>query len=320
MTLRSLLLSTVYRNTPDGAGGTPAPKPEEPAASAPSAPPAGDAPDPAAGGAGAPPAADPPAGDAAAEPAAAAPAEPAADAPKEGDKDFKAETLLTGEEPKPGEKADDKPAAPDAAPTGDKPAEGAEAADQKPAEGEPAKDGDKAAPEAPKEAPVYAYEFPEGMKVDDEALKPINETFAKHGIQPEVAKELMGLHVGQMKAYADQFQTVALEQQRDVWAKTRQTWREEIQSDEKLGGSGYQTTLRQAAEVRDRLVPKENMAAFNRMLLVTGVGDHPEFIRLMKNAHRLVGEPGLMADGGNPPKNNGQPGGRRRIRDTYKSA
>lgn len=322
MTLRSLLLSTVYRNTPDdGAGAAPAAKPDDAAAGASAAPaPAADAagaPEPAAGGAGAPPAAEAPAD----EPAAAAPAaEAVVEQPKEGDKDFKAETLLTGDEPK----TEDKPAAPEKAPTDEKPAgeDGkSAAADGKP--GEPApKEGDKAppAPEPPKEAPVYAYEFADGIKIDDESLKPVNETFAKHGIAPDVAKELMGMHVANLKSYAETVQAQSLEQQRDVWAKTRQTWREEIQSDERLGGAGYQTTLRQAAEVRDRLVPKENMAAFNRMLLVTGVGDHPEFIRLMKSAHRLVGEPGLMADGGQPPKHNGQPGGKRRIRDTYKTA
>ncbi len=246
------------------------------------------------------------------DPAAAAPAAPDAGEPK---KDFVAETLLTGEEPKPGDapkeapKADDKPA--DA-----KPAEDAKPGDVKPDDkkpGEPA----AAAPEAPKVAPVYSYEFPEGLKVDAEALKPVNETFAKHGVTPDAAKELMGMHVAEMTKYAEQVVQESGEQQRRVWAETRGQWRDEIQSDEQLGGAGYQTTLRQAAEVRDRLVPADRMAAFNRMMLVTGVGDHPEFVRFLKAAHRYVGESSVPGAQGNPTAHNGQPGGKRRLRDTY---
>jgi hypothetical protein len=320
---RRSLLSTVFWNTADAGGGG-APKPEDAPGGA--AAPGGeaDAAAAAAGGAPDPAAAPAAAGDAA--PAvvgdAAKPAEgaAAADAGGEPKKDFAAETLLTGEEPKPGDppkdapKPEDKPAAPDA-----KPGEAAPADPAKPEEkpGDAAAKADDQAPPAPKEAPVYTYEFGEGLKIDDAALKPVNETFAKHNISPETARELMGMHVEQMKSYAAQVAEDALKSQRDVWATTRGQWRDEIRGDEQIGGAAYETNLRRAAEVRDRLVPANQMAAFNRMLLVTGVGDHPEFIRFCVNAHRFVGEPGIPAQAGNPAKHNGQPGGRRRLRDMY---
>ncbi len=314
---RRELLSTVFRNVPDAGGGAaPAPKPEDaPVVAAPAAPVA-DAPV-VADAAAAPAVVDAPV---VVDPAVAPAAEPPVDQPAapladgEPKKDFAAETLLTAEEPKPGDppkeapKADDKPAEPlkDAKdPAGDKPAE---------AEGAKAPD---AQPAAPKEAPVYTYEFPEGVKFDADVLKPVNETFAKLGVAPEAAKELMGLHVAEMQKYATNVVQQSQDDQRRVWAETRGLWRDEIRSDEQIGGAGYETTLRQAAEVRDKLVPKENMAAFNRMLLVTGVGDHPEFVRFMKSAHRYVGEPGMPGVQGNPTAHNGQPGGKRRLRDTY---
>lgn len=320
--MRRLLLSTVFRNVADAAGGgAPAPKPEDAPAAVVADAGAGDAAAAVADSAAAAPAGDAPAGDAAA-PAPTEGDKPAEGAASEPARDFAAETLLTGEQPKP----EDKPAAPDAAPTDAKPAEGDKAAaadagvgkpEDKPAEGA-AKAGD--APPAPKEAPVYTYEFPEGLSLDAESLKPVNETFAKHGISPEVAKELMGLHTGALKAFAEQAVNQGQEDQRRIWAETRGNWRNEIRADEQIGGAGYETNLRRAAEVRDRLVPKDQMAAFNRMLLVTGVGDHPEFIRFCVNAHRYVGEGSVPAQQGNPTAHNGQPGGRRRIRDTYKSA
>ncbi|MEI6281975.1 MAG: hypothetical protein WCP82_04560 [Alphaproteobacteria bacterium] len=203
------------------------------------------------------------------------------------------------------------PKAPDAAPAGEaKPAEAAAAA---PAEA-PKPDA-AAAPAAPVVAPVeYKFEFPEGITISDDNLKPAVEAFQKHGIAPAAAQELVGLYVDQMQ----KMQASSKQEQHRMWADTRKQWRDEVLADPQLGGSGHQTAMQAVARMRDKLVQASDMPAFNHMLTVTGVGDHPMFLKVLHTAARLLDEPAAPSVSGNPTAHNGtrKTG---RLRDTYQS-
>jgi hypothetical protein len=68
--------------------------------------------------------------------------------------------------------------------------------------------------------------------------------------------------------------------------------------------------------MRDLLVPEKHRPAFEQMLAATGVGDHPEFLRILHQAARLYDEPTLPPPNPRPPSGNGQRPARR-LRDIY---
>ena len=201
-------------------------------------------------------------------------AEKPAEAPKPEDK-----TL----EVKPGEKPAEKPAE-------------VKAEEVKPAE-----------PVKP-EPVAYEYTLPETIKMDDALKGTFHTALDNLRADPNKgAQALVDLHNQAMGDYA---KWLADEQQR-VFAETRKGWRKDVMADEQLGGSGYQTTMKAVARMRDLLVPEKDRGSFNEFLRVTGAGDHPAFLRAMHNAARYFDEPGLPPPNPTPPPGNGTRGGPR---------
>jgi hypothetical protein len=176
------------------------------------------------------------------------------------------------------------------------------------------------APEKPAEAvaqPLPTYEpfkLPEGVTADPAKMAAYTEVLGKHGITQEVGQELVGLHTA---AIQDLAVHMAAEQHR-AFADTRAEWREQIRSDERMGGSAFQTTQAAVARMRDMFVPEADRAGFNEFLRVTGAGDHPAFWRLLHNAARHFDEPSLPPPSPKPPADIGRnpaKGGRRSLYD-----
>lgn len=211
------------------------------------------------------------------------------------------------EEPKPAEGEAPKPAETEAP----KPADG-----EKPADAP--KPGEAATPEvqpaAPEPVAYTDFAIPEGFAVVPEKIEAFKGLVGKFGVPQDVAQELIGMHTAVLTEYAGQ----TLRNQHQAFADYRATLRSQVMSDDELGGAGHQTTMAAVARARDRLVPADRMDAFNDMLNVTGVGDHPEFLRLLHRASRLLDEPALPQIVGRPAANNGKPPGPTRLRDTYK--
>lgn len=157
----------------------------------------------------------------------------------------------------------------------------------------------------------YEYSIPDTIKMD-EALKGSFHT-ALDSFRADPAKgaqPLIDLHNQAMADYANH---IAAEQQR-IFAETRKAWRTEVMSDPQLGGSGYNTTMKAIARMRDLAVPEKDRASFSEFLRVTGAGDHPAFLRAMHNFARYFDEPSLPPSNPTPPPTNGRaPGSRARI-------
>lgn len=248
---------------------------------------------------------------------------PAVDAPA-GEPAFtphtETESLLEGL----GEKADaDKPVDPAAKPE-DKPAVDGEAkpevdAAAKPEEGEEKPDADAKAdgevkPDVADLVNVTELKLPEGLIPDPEKISKLAEILtAPEGTRTERAQKLMDLHAASLQAYADGM----AQQQHKNFGDMRQDWRNKVMADPQLGGAGHQTTMAAVARMRDKLVPAANRPAFDEMLRVTGAGDHPEMLRMLHNAARLFDEPPMPANPGHPAPGNGNPGGKRSLRDVY---
>jgi hypothetical protein len=171
----------------------------------------------------------------------------------------------------------------------------------------------KPAEPPPLAAVEYKYTVPETMKMDDALKGKVHKAFDDFRANPtEGAQALVNLHEEQMKAYSQWL----LDEQQRVFLETRKDWSKRIRSDAELGGSGYNTTGAAVARMRDLFVPPERRAAFDDMLRITGVGDHPEFWRMLHQAARYYDEGPPLETNPRPPPNNGQRPSRR-LRDIY---
>lgn len=238
------------------------------------------------------------------------------------------------------EPAPEAPAAPVVEPTllqkfDDEKAKAAPKAEDKPVEppkvAEPAKPADPVAAEAPKPeadkpadpvvaaepaAPVaYEYALPDTIKLDDTAKGEFHAALDALRADPaKGAQGLIDLHNKSMQDYA----TGLAREQWTKFGETKKGWQTDVMADEELGGAGYETTMGAVARMRDMLVPEQRRDAFNQMLTITGVGDHPEFLRLLHNAARIYDEAPMPPPGPRPPADIGKPQGRG-LRGLYKS-
>jgi hypothetical protein len=194
----------------------------------------------------------------------------------------------------------------------------------KPVEGEVPKpedvkpaDGDKPAAEAPAAAEpiVYAdFEIPEGFQAIPEKFDAFKGLIGKHGVPQETAQALVQMHTDLFTQYAAN----TLAEQHKAFSDYRAGLRTQVMADNELGGAAHQTTMAAIARARDRLVDPQNMQAFNDMLNTTGVGDHPEFLRILHRAARLLDEPTTPQTLGRPATANGKPPGPGGLRGIYR--
>lgn len=215
----------------------------------------------------------------------------------------------------------------------------ADAAEPKPAEAEKAPDAvaeaEKPAeevkePEAPPPVEVKPFEvaelftpelvIPETITLNDEAKAEIATLMSTFRGDPKKGMQgLLDYHNREMTAFADRVG----KGQWDTWNQTREGWRNQVMADPKLGGSGYQTAMATVARMRDKLVSdaqpgtpqyETDMSELKTFLKVTGAGDHPSFLRILRNAGQFLDEPRPAPSNPKPPPNQGvRPGSRREI-------
>lgn len=114
------------------------------------------------------------------------------------------------------------------------------------------------------------------------------------------------MHIGEMQAYA---QKLAADQHK-AFAETRAGWRQEIKGDEELGGAAFDTNRAAATRMLQLFVEPKRRGAFDEALLLTGMADHPEFMRMMVNIARKFDEPSPSPQPRNPPPDIGKRSGR----------
>lgn len=223
------------------------------------------------------------------------------------------EAKAPGAEDKPAEvekpaevKAEEKPA--EIKPE-EKPAEKTEA--DKPKEEAPA------APEAP--PPVdYKFELPENVTLPDERRTEFLGVLDAFRADPTNVQPLIDMHVAEVNRQSE----IIGQQQHDQFNETRKTWRDQIKADPEMGGSGFETTTRAVARMRDLLVsshpigtPEYDREAkeFNEAARITGFGDHPAIWRMLHNAARFLDEAQPLAVDIAPAPTGRQPGSRRGL-------
>lgn len=240
---------------------------------------------------------DEPKADAKADDKPAAREEPKADAKadaKSDDKPSKADAKAAKADEKAAKTADEPKKA-------DEPAKADAKADAKPAEDQK--------PVASFKADDIKFEMPEGLKADDALLGNFRSALVEAVADPSTsAQKLIGMHHDAMKAYDKQ----VIADQHKAFNTTRDGWRKDVMADEEIGGSGHQTAMTAIARMRDQFVPEAERPAFEQFLRVTGAGDHPQFLKLLHRAARMIDEPGLPPENPKPPPDIGKQNGARR--------
>ena len=174
-----------------------------------------------------------------------------------------------------------------------------------PKPGDAAASGEAAPVEAPVLATVaYEYVLPETLKMDDALKGEVHSAFDAFRADPaKGAQGLLDMHAKMMSDYAGNL----LKEQYRTFNETRKSWVTEVMADPDLGGSGHQTAMGAIARMRDQFVSEKDRPAFEQFLQVTGAGDHPQVLKLLRNVARIYDEPPLPPANPKPTPTNGQP-------------
>ena len=87
-----------------------------------------------------------------------------------------------------------------------------------------------------------------------------------------------------------------VQQQNDQFAAIRADWAKRAEADEEIGGKNWKSTQALAARALDAF-GAEKGSEFRALLDETGLGNHPEMIRMFKKIGEAVGEDGVFPRG-----------------------
>lgn len=161
----------------------------------------------------------------------------------------------------------------------------------------PADDGvpGEPAPEAVVIPEAYELTAPEGMNLDAELLAEATPVFKEIGLSNEAANKIMPFAGKLVEKTAAAIEAKMVEGA----AAQRKAWLDDAKAAEDIGGSKWDATLHTAAKGLDALGYKEG-SDFRKLLTETGLGNHPDMIRIAAKLGALVGEDGafVTADAG----------------------
>jgi len=136
----------------------------------------------------------------------------------------------------------------------------------------------------------------DGIKIDKDQVNEYTKIIGEYRVPQEAAQKLMDMYLNGVKTVQDRM----VQTQWDVFNNIQTEWRNQVLSDPIIGGAGHDTAMQKIASVRNMLVPRERMKAFNEFLNITGAGNHPEFIHMMYRASKILDTP-------EPPKSQANP-------------
>lgn len=131
-----------------------------------------------------------------------------------------------------------------------------------------------------KGAPAEYAEFsmPEGVQMDAELGTDLKTAAKDMNLTQDQAQKLADLGAKQ----AQKFQQA----QSEAMQKARETWETESKADKEFGGEKFGENLAVAKKAMDAYASPELKTLLNQ----TGLGNHPEFIRLMVKAGQAISE------------------------------
>lgn len=227
--------------------------------------------------------------------------------------DSKTEPVAEAAKDKPAPAGDAKPepttakADDPAKPKADDPAKGD--GDAKPAT-DPATD---ATAQAPPAVSLTDLKLPEGIKLADEPAKAFLETLNKADLaSKDRAQSLLDLHMAEIKRIGEETAKQASKHQVDTWNALNDQWKSELRNDKELGGNRLATSLSIAKAVIEEYLPAESAQKLFSHINANGMGNFPEFVRLLHTIGTKLNvfEDKMVTANPKPPSGNKGPGQR----------
>jgi hypothetical protein len=157
---------------------------------------------------------------------------------------------------------------------------------------EPAKkqsDEGKAGQEAPKE---YTLDLPENSQLDASAVDRIASFAKERGLTKDQAQELLSMESNAVSKFA--------EAQAEQVKVRVDGWKADVKLDKELGGEAYEKNVELAKRVVERFATED----FKKALNETGLGNHPELVRVFFKIGKSMAEDQLVIPGSQTgPKN-----------------
>lgn len=165
--------------------------------------------------------------------------------------------------------------------TVEKPADGAVQTPEQLAEAEKAKAEAEAKDKAKSEGAPEKYEdftLPEGWQMVPERLENFVKEAKDLNLSQTSAQKILDMHVEAMKLES--------QRQNELWENTRDQWRTSSKSDKEFGGVNLEKNLGLVTKALERFGTPELLELADSY----GMGDHPEFLRLLYRVGKAMGE------------------------------
>ena len=118
------------------------------------------------------------------------------------------------------------------------------------------------------------FQLPEGVTLDSALLEQAAPIFKELGLSKEQAQKLVDIQVKQAQSQTDAFN------------QQLETWRTSAKNDKEYGGDGFDQNIALARSALNKVGTPE----LKQLLNDSGVGDHPEIIRLMVRVGKMTAE------------------------------
>lgn len=142
-----------------------------------------------------------------------------------------------------------------------------------PAEPAPADPKPTDPPAAPKAPEVYDLKLPEGSPLKPEAIEKVATLAKEKGLSNEQAQLVLDARSEAAKeAYAS-----VISEQNEQLKQTTEAWKNQIKGDPEIGGEKFVENI----ELASRVAKRFGTPALETALETTGLGNNPEFVRLM---------------------------------------
>ncbi|HKI62885.1 MAG TPA: hypothetical protein VKA31_11380 [Mariprofundaceae bacterium] len=138
------------------------------------------------------------------------------------------------------------------------------------------------------------FQIPEELTVDGNRMDEFKPIAKELGLTQDQAQKLVDFYADGIKSQVEQTQS--------AWNDIMTTWQEDVKKDQEIGGKAFDESLSSAKKALDAFGTEKLYEALEQ----TGMGNHPEFIRVFSRMGKAIAEDkirigGASADGPKDP-------------------
>lgn len=134
----------------------------------------------------------------------------------------------------------------------------------------------------------FDLKLPEGSNLDASYLEQTKTLARELGLSQEAAQKLVERDSGLLSSVSER-NAVQVREKTEQWAK-------DAQADKEIGGGNFQSSVTDARTALDRFGSPE----FKNMLNQSGVGNHPELIRILARVGKAMREDKMVTTSSQP--------------------